>query len=259
MDEIGRLGIILLLGLVRLFVLFRTLPVMGTGVIPPQALTAFAGVLLLPFFPVLEEGAPATIGLSLFTLGIIGKEIFLGLVMGFAFSLVFWVAHGVGSLIDNQRGAAQAEGMEPLSGEQATPFASFFFQSLAMLFFSSGIFLTILDVIFQSYAVWPLFSPLPRLASPHMAQLMLDLFSRYMAAVLAIAGPMVALCFLSDFCLGLLNRFAPQLNVFSLSMPIKSGLVLFILILYVGDMLTELDRNVRGIGSLFRVLQNMLS
>jgi type III secretion protein T len=43
---------------------------------------------------------------------------------------------------------------------------------------------------------------------------------------------MMIMMFLSDMGLGLMNRFAQQLNVFTLSMPIKSALALFVLILY---------------------------
>ncbi len=46
------------------------------------------------------------------------------------------------------------------------------------------------------------------------------------------AAPIIISMFLAEFGLALTSRFAPQLNVFSLSMPIKSGIASFLLILY---------------------------
>jgi type III secretion protein T len=40
--------------------------------------------------------------------------------------------------------------------------------------------------------------------------------------------------FLTDFLLGIINRFAQQLNVFFLAMGIKSVAALFLMVLYIG-------------------------
>jgi type III secretion protein T len=40
--------------------------------------------------------------------------------------------------------------------------------------------------------------------------------------------------FLAEFGLGLMNRFSPQLNVFSLAMAVKSGVASVLIILYLG-------------------------
>ena len=45
-------------------------------------------------------------------------------------------------------------------------------------------------------------------------------------AALQIAGPLIVVLFLADVALGLLSRIAPQLNAFSLSFPLKTGLTL---------------------------------
>ena len=63
-----------------------------------------------------------------------------------------------------------------------------------------------------------------------------------------VGGPVIIAMFLSELGLGFVSRFAPQLNVFFLSMPVKSGvatlmLVLFwgVMVVFFGDMLRELD------------------
>ena len=39
-------------------------------------------------------------------------------------------------------------------------------------------------------------------------------------------------CLLTDVSLGLINRFASQLNVYVLAMPIKSGVAAFLMLFY---------------------------
>ena len=48
-----------------------------------------------------------------------------------------------------------------------------------------------------------------------------------------IAAPIIIIMFLATLGLGLVNRTAPQLNVFFLSMPIKSALGIAMLIIYI--------------------------
>jgi len=50
--------------------------------------------------------------------------------------------------------------------------------------------------------------------------------------------PVIIALFLSEMGLAFINRFAPQLNVFVLSLSIKSALALAILIVYVGIIFT---------------------
>ena len=50
--------------------------------------------------------------------------------------------------------------------------------------------------------------------------------------ILLLGGPVFFLLFLAEFGLGLITRFAPQLNVFFLAMPVKSELAMFFFILY---------------------------
>ena len=51
-------------------------------------------------------------------------------------------------------------------------------------------------------------------------------------ATVVIAAPVIILMFLATIGLGLVNRTAPQLNVFFLSMPVKSALGIGMLIIY---------------------------
>ena len=60
-----------------------------------------------------------------------------------------------------------------------------------------------------------------------------------MGHMLLLAGPISVACLLTDISLGLVNRFASQLNVYVLAMPIKSGLAAFLLCFYFGLLLSR--------------------
>ena len=133
--------------------------------------------------------------------------------------------------MDNQRGASQSTVSDPLAGEETSPLGSFLFQSLVYLFFVSGAFLSFLLLIFQTYVLWPpdhwLFNP----GSPQLPLFIASMVSWLMSKMLLLAGVVLIASLLVDFALGLINRFASQLNVYILAMPIKSGLAMLIVLI----------------------------
>ena len=53
-----------------------------------------------------------------------------------------------------------------------------------------------------------------------------------MSYIVLFASPLIIAMFLAEFGLGLMNRFASQLNVFSLAMAVKSAVASVLIILY---------------------------
>jgi type III secretion protein T len=68
----------------------------------------------------------------------------------------------------------------------------------------------------------------------------------------------MALCFLTDFGLGMVNRFAQQLNVFVLAMPLKSAVALFVLTIYAVTMLGVFQGGIRDMDVVFLNLRESL-
>lgn len=257
-EELGRPMLLFLVCLVRPLAAFRAAPIFGSTVIPPQTLNSFAMVLAILFYPIAEASSPGGVSLSWTLLPYVLKELFIGLVIGFFLGILFWTAQNLGSLIDNQRGASMAQGADPLSGDQLSPFASLFFQFAAMLFFTSGAFASFIGMLMESYAIWPIFAPIPNLTGEGMQNLLLLQADMVLRLAVMLAAPVMALCFLTDFGLGLVNRFAQQLNVFVLAMPLKSAVALFILSLYAVTMLGVFQGGVRDMDVVFLNLREAL-
>ena len=60
-------------------------------------------------------------------------------------------------------------------------------------------------------------------------------FDELMRLVLLLAAPALCVLTVLEVGLGFINRYAPQLNVFTLSMSLKAWLAVFILVLSVGS------------------------
>lgn len=63
----------------------------------------------------------------------------------------------------------------------------------------------------------------------------------YLAIVMS--APVILAMFLSELGLAMISRFAPQLQVFFLAMPIKSAVAMLVLAVYVPFLVEYLGRN----------------
>ena len=82
--------------------------------------------------------------------------------------------------------------------------------------------------------------------------------NRLLLASLLLAAPVLLAMFLAELGLALVSRFAPQLQVFFLAMPIKSALGIFVLILYASTLMDYSRDPVREIGSWAKQLNPLL-
>lgn len=190
---------------------------------------------------------------------IIGKEAFIGLVMGIIGGLVFFIADGAGSIIDTQRGSSMGQLFDPSLGEQSTTLGSLFTKIILYIFFVGGGFLAFLGILYNSYKIWPIFSFFPNVQNPLFPKFVLELTDELMRKAVLVAAPIGIVMFLVEFGLGMMNRFAQQLNVFSLAMPIKSGVAMFMIILYIRTIFDLFKIEIINGQQLMHVLQSIFS
>lgn len=160
---------------------------------------------------------------------IILSEIGIGIVIGFCAAIPFWALDMAGNLIDTMRGASVASILNPMLGQQSSLFGILFSQIFSLLFLVSGGFNELLAAFYHSYVTLPpgtKIIPGPELLSflARDWQLMYELSLRF-------SMPALVVILLVDMALGLINRSAPQLNVFFLSMPIKSAFAVLMLVM----------------------------
>ena len=210
---------------------FAICPALADSMIPGiarrAAVLAFSFLVIPVIHDTMPPGEPNLWMFSLIAL----KEAFIGFIIGFFSAVPFWIAENVGNFIDNQRGATMGEVYSPLSGTQVSTFGIFFTQIASTIFFVSGAVLILLGALYKSFEIWPVFTVGVEMTSDAATNILFSM-DDMLRKTLVISAPIIIVMFLATLGLGLVNRTAPQLNVFFLSMPIKSALGIALLVVY---------------------------
>jgi type III secretion protein T len=205
--------------------------------------SAVVFALALPLLPhlVLASGA-VTASASPLPLLIV-KEALIGGALGLAIGLPFWAAQAAGDFVDNQRAASAGTLFDPSSGAPATVTGTFFTVVLVAIFYSGGGLRSLLEVLYGSYRVWPAEVLLPQWQGDAgaLGDALLAILDGIVSLGLLLAGPVILLLLAIDFVLGMVGRFAPQLNVFDLSLSAKSAAFLVALLIYWGFLAQDLE------------------
>ncbi|MDB5840442.1 MAG: EscT/YscT/HrcT family type secretion system export apparatus protein [Herminiimonas sp.] len=219
----------------RMFAMFSLLPMFNRQALPVLLRAGVAASIAVFIVPTLVEPANAVDRTGFEMLAVIVKEAGLGFIMGFIIAIPIWAFEMMGDFIDNQRGASIAQTLSPMTGHDTSPLGDLFSQACVIFLFISGGFLLIVASIIDSYRIFPVFAWWPHfdVSTPTF---LLGLLDRLMRLAVLMGAPVIIAMFLSEVGLALVSRFAPQLQVFFLAMPIKSGLAIFVLAVYTGTL-----------------------
>lgn len=191
---------------------------------PWKAGTALALTLIL--FPVLPGTAPPPAG-GLWGFGVLlAKEVAAGLALGFVAGLPLQALALAGQIMDIQMGFFMSGVFDPAMGHQVTINSRFLYLLGLLLFLILDGHHLLIAALARSFEAIPLggvvFGGEAALAAIRM-------FAQMIALGLQLAAPVVAVVLITDICLGLLGRTAPEMNVFMLGFPLKVGLGILVL------------------------------
>ena len=232
-DTIGNAMLALGLTVPRIVGAFLMLPLLTAQTVPAMVRNSFLVSLAIVAMPIAMAGAPVDVMDNPLWVALILKELFLGISLGFCFGIVFWAIGAAGSVMDSQVGMGMASIFDPIQGHQISLHGQFLSQLAAWLFMASGAFLIFLDLLLSSYVVWPVLSYKPVLNSSGL-HLFIGHFDYLMTTLLVMAAPAMVLLLVIDLTFGLVNRYAPQLNVFALTLPIKAWIATAVILLLIG-------------------------
>lgn len=117
----------------------------------------------------------------------------------------------------------------------------------------TGGFHQLLNAIYRSYSMLPFGQPLS--LSRHTADFMIAQWNLVLELGVSFALPAVAVMFMVDFSLALINRSVEQLDVFFLAMPIKSLLACLALIL---SMPLAINSFIERFGGIWSIVHRLL-
>lgn len=176
--------------------------------------------------PAIEPAAISAFGWARLLL----KEAAAGLVIGFFFGTILWAMEAAGEVIDAKIGATIGQVTEPLGGNMTSLNGALLGRLANVIFAAGGGILLLVATVMESFAIWPMAADWPSLDAASLA-VFEDEFGRLMALVALFAAPVLVFLYVIDAGLGLLNRFAQQLNVLSLSLSIKNWAATLLLVL----------------------------
>ncbi|SDY81637.1 flagellar biosynthetic protein FliR [Micromonospora pattaloongensis] len=206
----------LLLATVRASAWLVVCPPFQGRVIPAQVKPLLALALALPVTPDLVDQAPAATAPAL--LVSTAEQVVVGVALGFLTALFFAAIQLAGDLIDLFGGFSVAFAFDPMSNASSSVFGRFYNLVAVTLLFASDGHQMVLRGFLQSYRTLPLDGTL---SLANLSRLLTEGMGDMFMAGLQIAGPLIAVLFITDIALGLLNRVAPALNAFALGFPLK--------------------------------------
>jgi len=223
---LGDTALLLGLSATRIAVAFLLIPLFTAELIP--ALVRNAMFLAIALLSLAIQPSAAPIALSSWQwISLFAKEAFIGGTLGIFFAGVMWAFEAAGQVIDTKVGATQAQINDPLSGHQTSLNGALFARLASYVFMAGGGFMVFIGALLESYALWPVRSPMPPLVEGG-TRLFESEFGRIMLLTLLISAPALVLLYMIAGVLGLINRFAQQLNVTTLAMSLKAVAAIWI-------------------------------
>lgn len=223
------------LGLPRMLALVSMLPIFAKQQLTGILRTGVTIVLFLPMLPAMTAQAHVSTLSGPGILFLVMKEALLGFLIGFAIAIPFWAADAAGFVIDNQRGASTNSINNPFTEDESSPIGMLCALSYIVIFLAMNGLPMTLELVYRSYQIWPVDAPLPVLHS-QFAQTYLDLLGTLVRTAIVWAAPALTMMLLAELGLAMISIFAPQMQVFFLAMPVKSGVALFVLTVYFGTL-----------------------
>ena len=227
MDELFAYSLAVVLTSPRLLGMHLALPMFSEGSIPPRVrsgLSLSLGLFLAPLIIAQADPPTSMLGFA----AIAAKEVFLGFAFAFPFALFTWAAQSAGDLISFGSGASMSAMFDPVSKEEVTPMGSMLRRYAEVLFFITGGYTLLLGALFETYRIWPVGSFYPVLGQGGI-EFFTSAFGHYFGSAIMLAFPSLTIMFLITFCMALISRYVPQLNVFFLAMPLQCLAACFVL------------------------------
>lgn len=165
-------------------------------------------------------------------ISLLTRNLMLGTFLGVLVWLPIRGLEIVGVILDTQRGATTAEDFDVIFNAQTTPTAILLAQIFSGYFFASGGFLIVTWLLMDSVVLWPPANPIPMLEMDQLHLFIRMAGSLFFSAIL-ISLPIAGFLFLGDIGVALIARVAPTLNALAFAMPVKSIILLVMLLFFV--------------------------
>lgn len=213
----------------RLLGLIAAAPVFSQTAVPTLTKIGLCAILTVAVAPAIGHIPDIDIN-SWEALLVIGQQTLIGLAMGFAMQIVFAAVETGGEFVGLQMGLSFAQIFDPMQGATTAVLPQFLNIVTLMLFLAFDGHLLLLSALVHSFDTLPIgFGALDRNGWGVLIGWGASIFS----SGLLLSLPLICALLVMNLAMGVLNRAAPQLTVFSVGFPVTliSGLVLLTVVL----------------------------
>ena len=231
------------LALIRVSSFLMSWPVFSQISVPnPTKVLLSVVVTFCVFSTIPREGVP-TAALESSLIWLSGRELLIGLLMGFSSRMLFYAIEVGGHIVATSIGFANATVFNPASGASSTVLERFYLALLSLLLLALNVhhfFLSTLVESFHAVPIQTLGIDLAALNAEGGSGLMLQ---TVMISGLQIAAPVMVLIFTLNIVMGIVGRAVPQINVLITSIPVNILAGLAVLIMTLPALIVSLDKD----------------
>lgn len=217
---------------VRLAAFIMAAPLWGHSSVPNQVKIGIAVMLAVVIVPTLPP-LPQVPIFSWASLGIIIEQMLIGVAIGMVMRVTLTVVQATGEFIGLKMGLAFATFFDPNTGAQTMILARFLYMVTLLMLLAFNGHLIVIEILAVSFNTLPIgmggFNPDAW-----------EMLARYGGTIfssgLLLALPVVAALIVINLALGILNRTAPQLTVFSVGFPITLTIGIALMMILMTDL-----------------------
>lgn len=206
--------------LTRILAFASTAPFLNSTGMPRRTRLLLGLALAVAITPSLPP-MPAVVPTSGAGLLILIQQILIGVGMGFSMRIVFAGIELSGQLIGSQMGLGFATFYDPLNTSQTVVVANFSTMVATLLFLSFNGHLVYFATLAESFQIIPVSTSF--LAAASFKALAISAHKVFLIGVV-LSLPVITALLITNLALGVLNKAAPQLNLFAIGFPITLGI-----------------------------------
>ncbi len=234
--------------LIRVSAFIVSWPVFSIYSVPNHLKVLFAVVLTMVLMPVIPHGELTQSSLNQDIMWLAGKEVLVGLILGFITRMFFFALNIGGNLIATSTGLMNAHIFNPSMNTQTTTVEQFYAAVGTLLFLALNGHHFFLEGLAQSFTAIPLSLRGIDLAIFKDSGLVLQTVTE---AGIKISAPVLVAIFFVNVAMGIVGRAVPQINVLVTSMNVNFMAGLLVMIVAIPALMLELDQQVIQFAEMF--------
>ncbi|MDN5871212.1 MAG: flagellar biosynthetic protein FliR [Nitrococcus sp.] len=214
---------------IRVGALMLTAPMFSNILIPVRVRVLFSVGLTVAVLPAVGS-VPRLDPLSAAVLLVAGQQVLIGAAIGLLVAMAFQAVALAGETLSITMGLGFATIISPQTGVASPVISQFLLIAVMLLFLAVGGHLMLIELLAESFRTLPIATT--GLGSQGFYALVAWAGQMFAGAVL-LALPAIAVLLIVNLIIGVMTRAAPQMNVFSVGLPITllAGFVVVLVIL----------------------------